>query len=248
MVQFFKKKKEDNKFDDRWTLIEKTSDTYLYKCKTTEINPDSFVNWNKNRPPDEIRILQIKEYFSENNVEIVPGVIYAWLNNEKLCIYDGIHRFLAALRVNKPLTFLLQIKISEKENDIINDFLNLNKSVNVPSIYMEEGNVMKRLVCQNVAKMMCDKYPSFVSPSRKPYIYNFNRDNLIEFISSFEIDFTKSNIDLLIFNELIGLNYVAQDFVKNKGINCPKKCDFNKFYLFYLDKNLIRKQIEKQLQ
>lgn len=257
MLKFFKKqtRKEDSIYEvqedtnvNLGELIEYDNEIVLYKCKIEEINNDIFKNWEKNRPPDEIRITQIYEYYLNNNLKIIPGVIYAWEKDMKLYIYDGIHRFLAAQKTNNNMTFLLQIRKTDKESEIINDFLNLNKSICVPSVYLEEGNIIKKLVCQSVADMLCKKYPSFVSPSRKPYQYNFNRDNTVEFISTLNIDFTRVNIDLLIFNELMGLNFVAQDFVKNKEINCPKKCHFNKFYLFYLDKNLIKRKIEDALQ
>ena len=239
---------ETKTIDNYGEIVECDKEITLYKCKLHEINNEIFVNWEKNRPPDEIRTLQIFQYYIDNNLKIIPGVIYGWEKDNKLYIYDGIHRFLAGQKTNNNMVFLLQVRKTDKESEIINDFLNLNKSVCVPSVYLEEGSVIKKLVCQNIANMLCKKYPDFVSPSRKPYQYNFNRDNIVEFISTLDVDFTRANIDLLIFNELMGLNYVAQDFVKTKAIKCPKKCNFHKFYLFYLEKNLIKRKIEDQLK
>lgn len=247
-VENIETKSEDKFVDNYGEIVECDKEITLYKCKLNEINNEIFVNWEKNRPPDDIRTLQIFQYYIDNNLKIIPGVIYAWEKDNKLYIYDGIHRFLAGQKTNTNMVFLLQVRKTDKESEIINDFLNLNKSVCVPSIYLEEGSVIKKLVCQNIANMLCKKYPDFVSPSRKPYQYNFNRDNIVEFISTLDVDFTRANIDLLIFNELMGLNYVAQDFVKTKNIKCPKKCNFHKFYLFYLDKSLIKRKIEDQLK
>jgi hypothetical protein len=177
----------------------------------------------------------------------VPGIIYAWEKNGRYIVYDGIHRLLAAFLYDNNMEALIQLRRTDKEQDIIDEFLNINKSISVPSIYLEETDVLKKLVCQNVANEMCKRFPTFVSPSRKPYTYNFNRDNLVEFISTLDVDFTKSGIDNQVINELMGLNYVAKDFVKRNNISCPKKCDFHKFYLWYLDKAVIKQRIENSL-
>lgn len=238
--------KDNLQVDDRWKSILRFKNFSIFNCKTDELDSNLFINWEKNRPPDNVRVDDIYNYYIKNDVDLIPGIIYAWINNGKLHVYDGIHRFLAALRCSKRMYLILQIKDCD-EQEIIDDFLNINKSISVPSVYLEEGNVIKKLVCQNVTDMLCKKYPSFVSPSKKPFVYNFNRDNFIEFISNLDIDFMRTNIDLVIFNELLGLNYVAENFVKSKEIKCPKKCHFYKFYLFYLDKSLIKRRIEENL-
>ena len=257
MISFLKKnkivkqdiqiKKNELHIDERWKSILDLDGLSLFECKTDEIDKNLFVNWEKNRPPDEVRISEIYNHYNINNVDLIPGIVYAWFNNGKLNIYDGIHRFIAALQCSKKMSFILQIKKSS-EQEIIEDFLNINKSISVPSVYLEEGNVIKKLICQNVADMLCKKYPTFVSPSRKPIIYNFNRDNIVEFISTLNIDFMRSNVDLIIFNELLGLNFVAEEFVKSREMKCPKKCHYYKFYLFFLEKNLIKRKIEDKLE
>lgn len=233
--------------DDIDDPIFKSNSTELIKCGSKDMSKNDFVNWDKNRPPDTVRIQQILEYYQTNDVNLVPGVIHVWRKGDKNIVYDGIHRLLAAFACDKNLTLLLQIYHTDKEQDIIDHFLNINKSISVPSIYLEETSVLKRLVCENVATDMCNKYPSFVSPSRKPFVYNFNRDNLIEFIASLNIDFSRPGVDKQINNELTGLNHVAADFVVRNKIKCPKKCDFHKFYLWYLDKAYIKHRIETVL-
>lgn len=214
-----------------------------------ELKNKKFINWDKNRPPDRIRIEQIKEYFKQNNLNIVPGIVSIWNKDNKWIVYDGIHRLMSALENENPeMKIIVRIIDTEKEKEIIDDFLNINKSISVPSIYLEDGNELKRLICQNVANDLCAKYPTFVSPSRKPFTYNFNRDNLIEFISDLNLDFDKIGIDKLILNELNGLNYMAKDFVNRNKINHPKKCQFHDFYLWYLDKSIIKQKIENALK
>ena len=220
----------------------------IVMMKSDAIKEYEFENWSKNRPPDNVRVEQICEFYRNNQVKLVPGIIYTWKSKNKYIVYDGIHRMLAAILYGNPsVKLLISIRETSKEQDIIDDFTNINKSVSVPSVYMEENNVLKKMVCESVAKQLCNKYPGFVSPSRNPYQYNFNRDNLIEFLSTFEIDFCRSGIDVQILNELNGLNDIAFDYVVRNKINHPKKCDYHKFYLWFLDKSYIKKKIEQVL-
>jgi hypothetical protein len=179
---------------------------------------------------------------------LIPGIVYVWFKNEKYIVYDGIHRLLAAFSCNFNMVCLVHIKITENEQDIIDDFKNINKSVSVPSIFLEETSVFKQLVCQNVASELCKLYPAFVSPSRKPFMHNFNRDNVVEFISTLEIDFTKSGIEYHIIDQLCILNRYASEYVVYNQINVPKKCHSHKFYLWYLNKPFIKKKIEESLR
>lgn len=206
------------------------------------------VNWNKNRPPDEVRIAQICDYYKQTGVTLIPGMIYAWEHDNIYEIYDGIHRLLAGLMTGNPMTFFITIITTDREQDIIEDFKNINKSISVPSIYLEETSTAKKIVCESVVDEMCRRYPQFVSASRKPYQHNFNRDNLIEFVSTFDIDFSISGIDKKIINQFNLLNLQARDHTIEHGINIPKKCDYHKFYLFFLDKSYIREQVEKFLK
>lgn len=212
-------------------------------------------NWSKNRPPDNVRINDIAKYYCNNNehsMQVIPGIIYAWNNPEQndkgIVIYDGIHRLLAAKEYiqqsKKKLWCLLQTTTTKNEEQIVKDFVNLNKSVCVPTIFLDESDVIKKLMCQSVADIMCKRYPTFVSPSRKPYSYNFNRDNLIEFVSTLNINFHIKSIDTKIVNEMMGLNVEAKDFVDRHKIKYPNKCLYHKFFLFFLDKSFIKQKIE----
>lgn len=245
----FKLKKIRDSKHNNIDFIYKNDNIILYKIMLNKDNLFDFENWNKNRPPDPVRVEQIKEYFKLNNVNMIPGIIYGWKNpnNDKIMIYDGIHRLLAGKELEKPMLCLIQLTTTENEQDIINDFTNINKSVSVPSIYLEETDVLKKLVCQSVSDAFCRKYPAFVSPSRKPYIYNFNRDNLVEFISTLEINFTKPGIDKQIVNEMVGMNFLAKEYVSRNKIEHPKKCQFHNFYLFFLDKSFIKHRLEELL-
>lgn len=205
-----------------------------------------FKNWDKNRPPDAVRVSQIANYYKTANITFIPGVISAWKNpdSEILHIYDGIHRLLAAKEIDIDFDLLIKIWTTNDEEAIITDFRHINMSISVPFIYLHEAHNLKKTVCESVASKMCNTFPNFVSASRFPQQQNFNRDNLIEFISGLNIDFTKKQIDEFIFNQLIMINNVSKDHVKKLKIKVPSKCDHYGFYLFYLPKHIISSKIE----
>lgn len=226
-----------------------------YDCKsviklldTSDFDQTYFVNWMNNRNPDTIRVDDICNYYEKQNITIIPGMIYSWFNNDKLCIYDGIHRMLAAYKYNKPMKFLMTVRYTTDEQDIINDFININNSISVPNIYLENTDSNKTKVCQEVSKTLSELYPKFVSSSRKPTGPNFNRDLFTEFLSDMDIDFGKKNIDKYILQELIYCNNKAYDYITEFSIKYPKKCDKYDFWLFYLDKFTLKNTLEKNLK
>lgn len=201
-------------------------------------------NWNKNRPVCNVRVKEIIEYYKNSNLELVPGIIYTWLNNDIYYIYDGLHRFTALKELEKDFKILLYINFTKNENDIVSDFVNINKSIPIPSVYIENEQLIKKQICQSIADQLCRKYPKFISASRNPHVYNFNRDLLVEYISTFNINFQTKNIDKIVFKILIKLNDHAKTKIKESNIVYPNKCDKYDFYLFYLDKNYIKEQVE----
>lgn len=234
-------------------FVFRRDDLDLMLYHSSDINFEAFSNWTKNRPPDQVRIQQIKEHFLNNNTLLVPGIISVWNKFGDFYIYDGIHRFLAVKEIveqnpEREFFMLIQLKLTKREQDIIDDFINLNKSVSVPSIYVEDTDILKKTVCQNIAEELCKRYPTFVSPSRKPFIYNFNRDNLIEFISTWQINFSKPGVQQLAFQELLKLNIEAKTYVEKMGISHPKKCKYHDFFLFYLDPVTIQRRMEEILR
>jgi patatin-like phospholipase/acyl hydrolase len=145
------------------------------------------------------------------------------------------------------MKLILHINYSTNENEIIDEFINLNKSISIPSIYLEDNN-RKKNMCESIVNKLILKYPNFVSPSRKHFLYNFNRDLLIEYFSTFNMDYTMADIDCKIFNILMTLNNQAKHNVITGKIIHPKKCDQYNFYLFYLEKHYIKSEIENSIK
>lgn len=201
-------------------------------------------NWKKNRPVDQIRVNDILNYYKFNNIKIVPGIVYAWYNNNVYYIYDGIHRITAANELDNNIKLILYINYSKNENDIICEFSNINKSISLPNIYIDHNNEIKKEMCESIVDLLSTNYPKFISPSKKPLVYNFNRDMLVEFISTINIDFNTLNIEKQVYNILMELNLEAKNNIINSNISHPKKCEKYNFYLLYLEKHYIKSRIE----
>jgi len=119
-------------------LLENDKKIMLYKCKIKEIDNKIVENWDKNNPINNEKILEIYKSYITNNTKIIPGIIYGWEKENKLYIYDGIKRILAAQKTNNNMTFILQTIQTNEEKDIINDFLKLNKN-----LYKKEEKKLK---------------------------------------------------------------------------------------------------------
>ena len=235
-------KKNNSEFGE---IISKVNDNVIiYKTNVEKLRTKiSCINWNKNRPHDTVRVNDIKEHYLKKKTTILPGIIYGWKNNHILEIYDGIHRLLEAFEMG-ALDILIQIYYTDDESLIIEDFKNINKSISVPVIYLEQNNFIKRRVCENVAIHLCEKYPRFISPSRNCHPQNFNRDNVIDLVSKLQVDFGIKNLENIIIQELAGLNYQAKDYVIKNKIQVPQKSNYHNFYLFFLEGSFIRTKLE----
>jgi len=199
-------------------------------------------NWSKNRPPDEVRVTQIKESYANENTRVIDGTISAWENGDILFIYDGIHRLMAA---NPEMKVICKILVNCNENKTIEDFKRINSSVSLPWLYLEEDNELKIKVCNSVINKMCEKFKNCISPSRNPWKCNFNRDIFIEnVLSKLQIDFQLKNIDKIIFDVILGINEKSKNFVNENNIDHYKKCKINNFFLMYLSFDTIKTNIE----
>lgn len=235
-------------FSSSGEIIFKEGDITMMKADLKYLDSHSFKNWSKNRPPDPIRVSQIAEFYRNNNTKLVPGIISIWQpSNEKenRWVYDGIHRLMAAFEYGEPMIVLLQFRFTDKEQDIIDDFIHLNKSISVPFVYIDNDQIKKR-VCEKIVGDLCSRYPSFVSPSKRPNRCNFNRDLLMDFFSELDLDFQKPGIDTLIQLELEKLNLKAKEHVLKNHIAFPNKCAFHNFYLFFLEKSTMKETLENK--
>lgn len=202
------------------------------------------INWGQNRPACEDRIEELVDHFKTMNLKLIPGLVCAQQIEQTLEIYDGFHRYSAAK--NFPEMKLI-IKIVNGHFDVIEDFKNINKAVSVPYLYTIESSVIKIRVCESVVQKMAVKFKPHVSPSRYPQKQNFNKNNFIDLLSTLQIDFETPDIDVIIFQNLLGVNNFAKEYVVQNKIEHPKKCEYNNFFLFYLEHETIRIKLQNML-
>ena len=240
------------------SIILKNSDKDItYLTTVSRLQELDIKNWIKNRCPDESRIIDIIEDFTKRNLVCMPGIICIWNDtlNDKYYIYDGAHRYYASIdrfrNFGIDMKCIVRLVKTIDENEIVVDFQNINKSISVPFLYLEdtyeEGFNNKKEVCENVVNYLCVKYKPFTSPSRKCRQSNFNRDNLIELIRSLEINWKQHGLKSIIINKIETLVRYSKEYVINNNIKYPKKCADHNFFLFYLGNDFIKKQIETSL-
>lgn len=229
------------------SLLYREDNVSLYFLKLKELRKmfKAIKIWRLNRPADEVRVEMIRNYFLLEKIEVIPGQISGWVNDKnELEIYDGFHRFSSA---SDSMYVYIKILNTIDLQDVIKDFKNINMSISVPELYLEESTNIKKEVCENLAQRMCNTFPNCRSPSRYPQPQNFNRDNFIELISSLNIDFYTKNLEIKLWNELLGLNKEAKQYCISHKIKTPKKCEWNNFWLFYLSRDFIRSKLEESI-
>lgn len=207
--------------------------------KTTNRNTilDSVVNWDKNRPPDMCRVEEIQKDMSVRGAKWVDGVILLWKqkNNTYVC-YDGIHRLEACRTYKKEVEMIIQVRWNCPESVIMEEFLRINKSVPVSSLYSlaEEELSMKNTI-ESVVKYYQGAYPEFFKPSAKPRVPHQNRDRMME--SLFEMTRANPKRKAYTMRDWLGeLELIEQRIINDPSIVLtPKqkeKCDAYNFWLF----------------
>lgn len=239
------------------TIAYAYKNTKVYICPTNIIK---YENWEKNRTPDDSRVVDMVVWLKRHKLHVLlPGTISAWKrpNSDIFVIYDGIHRLEAAKMYqynNNDLDIkcIFHATITDNENDIVDNFININKSISVPFIYnppsYSDVTEIKRIKCKNIISEICSKYPYFLSPSKRPQKPNFNRDMLSDFIYDLDIDFTKDNCERILLQILEKLNLQAKQTVQNNKLFFPQKCEKYNFYLFYLPLEQIKNTIERVIE
>lgn len=135
--------------------------------------------WSKNRDPDMQRVDEMV-----TNGVYIPKIIHlAELEREGLVCYDGNHRREVLKRlVDDSLTCIVDIIFNATYDDVYEAFVNVNKGVELPEIYIEDSDNIKNDVTDLVRKYE-DKYKPYVSISSKCRAPQFNRDMFIENIT-----------------------------------------------------------------
>lgn len=143
---------------------------------------NKITSWNGNRPHDEKRVTELAEYM--NCEKRCPGVVcLAMLEGELVC-YDGNHRRLA-LSDQVPFV-IVDIMFDANDELIMKEFNNINKSVSVPEIYVDQSSSKEEI--EHWVAYFCKKYHARMSTSMKCQKPNFNRDLLTQNVYDLQKD------------------------------------------------------------
>lgn len=170
--------------------------------------------WSRNRDPDMDRVHEMVEYHKKGGyipkiihlAEITPGLRSnpqsmicdgspsTNLDNEGMVCYDGNHRKeVFNLCDDDTIMCIIDVMFHATQDNVYEAFCNINKSVQLPAIYIDEScsneNTVKVDIIQTV-KGYEQKYRPLLSTSSRCRSPHFNRDlftdNIYQIYNSFE--------------------------------------------------------------
>lgn len=181
---------------------------FLYKIPVYEILSGSkVVNWEYNRPPDMARCPDIARYMYRSRKPIDTMIYLTYKNmTDTFEVLDGIHR-ITALRYlkaenEKPLDLIsdtdfgsnndaswiygqyliVNIRFNAVLGDLIEIFKTLNKSQNVPDIYIRDVAKEKRDIINAIANEWQIRFKKNFSSSANPISGNTNRNKFVDLL------------------------------------------------------------------
>ena len=137
--------------------------------------------WNKNRYPDTKRLPYIKDAIIRRG--FMEGILYIaqFTGTDNYVCYDGSHRFETIKNMgekNRPKCVIVDLMEDVTEDTIINRFKELNQSIPVPELYINDENIHKEK-CEELINKFCNEWKDHTSHSQRPHKPNFNRDSVI---------------------------------------------------------------------
>ncbi len=134
--------------------------------------------WKHNRPPDEARVSEIREWIQTS--KRVDGIIYlACVDNEIVC-YESNHRREALKGIEGLHNILVDMMWDATDESVKAEFFRLNKAISVPELFVTEQQEVRVDELIQIVEGFCQNYAGLKSNSRHPQRPNFNRDNFME--------------------------------------------------------------------
>jgi hypothetical protein len=196
--------------------------------------------WSGNRDTDKSRVKEMIQYVASGGY--VPKFIHvAELQDEGLVCYDGNHRREVFNSLEDPnLQCVVDVLFCASQSDVLEAFNNINKSVQLPAIYLEDSKVKDKLLA--LVRQYEQRYKPFLSASPRCHVPHFNRDmfteNLDQIYKSFQGLVTIDEISILL-SQLNG-EYSQERLCRPHNTyksNVVDKCRQYNFWLF-LDRNI----------
>lgn len=243
---------------------------HVYSITIDEMMKMNISNWEFNRPVDTSRIVPIYDYIQQNKQ--VEGIIYlAQLpsNNEYIC-YDGIHRIHGIKRYYKETIqdnetdfegmlglnhdhqlFSVLVDIIPYNEYIVKErFININKSLPVPSIYTEKERQLNKIrICEYIFSYIQDKYPLFIKTTKRYNVPNINSTQFTELFTNvlthlpekYQIYVSEDNKSFWL-EQLLSFNLFMKGLkIIHKKVNYNKKIERNNYSQLYLSYQQFKK-------
>jgi hypothetical protein len=168
--------------------------------------------WSGNRDPDMQRVNEMVECYK--NGGYIPRMIHlAETKEEGIVCYDGNHRKETFNECkDSEIICIVDIMFNSTQNEIYKSFNNINKSVQLPAIYLEERKDNRDEII-SLVKQYEIKYKDRLSTSARCNAPNFNRDTFTD-----NIDKIYKLFDGTVSVELIGklLERLNFEYSQNK--------------------------------
>lgn len=138
--------------------------------------------WSRNRDPDMERVKEMVEYYYKGGY--IPRMIHlAEVKEEGVVCYDGNHRKEVFDKCTDEVVMcVVDIMFGATQNDVYKAFNNINKSVQLPAVYIEETDDENHVKAE-IVKLVRDyeaKYKPLLSSSARCHAPHFNRDNFTD--------------------------------------------------------------------
>lgn len=149
--------------------------------------------WSRNRDPDMERVSEMIEYHNKGGY--IPRMIHlAEINDEGVVCYDGNHRKEVFNNCSDDSVMsIVDVMFDATQNEVYKAFNNINKSVQLPAIYIsdtdDDNNIKAEIV--KLVKIYEVKYKPFLSTSARCHAPHFNRDSFTDNIYNIYLSFGK---------------------------------------------------------
>jgi hypothetical protein len=130
--------------------------------------------WQYNRPPDEARVAEIREWMRTS--ERVDGILHLAAIGTKLVCYESNHRREAMKGLTTLHNVLVDILWDATDEEVKAEFFRLNKAVSVPDLYVTEDQSIQLDELRAAVDAFCTNYKALKVGSSRPQRPHFNRD------------------------------------------------------------------------
>jgi hypothetical protein len=235
------------------SMTYESGDHVMYVIKSDDLielaSDGTLKLWSRNRPVDEARVEEIREYISKTQ-HVDGSIRLAFIKGEGLVCYESNHRRMALI---PGIPVMVDILWDVQTERVIEEFIHINRAVSVPELYTEVDMdaTAKEKITEYVKDMASFKYKAFVSTSSRPNRPQFNRDVLTQEITKLwkdigcPVDILLKSIDAV--NDAYRDEKLGTDHTKIKSTKILEKCSKGGLWLFAFDTSLNKDHVEKVL-